>query len=123
MTLPIMRGFGGHMVQPLEDPVLSDLTWVRFNGSTGGIAAQEGVSSVTQNGTGDFTITWQRPFATASSYACLMTSSCANPFSGGTGNFDTLQTITATSVRTGFTNYLGAAGSPAQVHLAAIGEF
>lgn len=37
-------------------PIYSCRAWVSFNGSTGGINASGNVSSVTRNGTGDFTV-------------------------------------------------------------------
>ena len=122
-----MLGLGprqfGRLSQPTEDVTLSNITWVHFSGSAA-IAGQENTSSMTDNGAGDFTITWTRPFATASSYAVTLCSSVANPLAGTLGTFDALQTIAAGSARTSFLNYTAAAPTdPTLIFMIAIGEF
>lgn len=111
------------LVHPLEEAALGNISWVQFSGSAA-IAGHENVSSITDNGAGDFTVTWARQFATASSYAVSVCSSTANPFSAATGHFDALQTVLAGSVRTSFLNYSAAAASdPTLTFITAIGEF
>lgn len=122
MTLPIgPRGFG-RLSQPVEDPALGNISWVAFSGSAA-IAGHENVASITDNGGGDFTVTWVRPFATASSYAIGLCSSAANPFTAVSAHFDAIQTITAGSVRTSFLDYNAASATdPTLIYLTAIGE-
>ena len=116
------RGFG-RISQPTEEPSLANISWVKYD-NLAGIAGQENVSSITYNGGGDHTVTWTRPFRTASSYAVTICSSTANAFSATTGHFASIQAITATSVRTRFNDYNSqSATDPTLVFIAAIGEF
>ena len=113
----------GRLTQPTEEPALADISWVKYD-NLAGVAGQENVSSVTVNGAGDHTITWARPFRSASSYAVTVCSSIDNPFSATSGHFDSIQAIAATSVRTRFNDYNSqAATDPTLVFIAAIGEF
>lgn len=118
-----MRRFAG-ITQPLEDPALAQLSWVKINGSgtPATVLDSENVSSFTDNAGGDYTVTWVVPFATASSYAALL---CASGQTGATTrHFRTFQSVTAQSVRTSLLDFNAASATDAdKVYIAAIGEF
>ena len=66
--------------------------WVNFAGGRSGltsfgIRASNGVSSVVDNGTGDYTINFSTAFASAGSYAC--TSQSREDNNGGNGDHNT----------------------------------
>jgi microcystin-dependent protein len=65
--------------------------WVNFNGVTGAIRASENVSSITKNGTGDYTINFTSAFADTS---------YAYTFGGGAGNARWLSLYNGSSVNT-----------------------
>ena len=116
------RGFS-RIAQPLEEPALANISWVKYDDLIS-IAGQENVSSITDNGNGDHTVTWSRPFHSASSYAVALCSSSANPFSLTTAHFDSIQAITAASVRTRFNDYnTQALTDPTLVFITALGEY
>ena len=109
--------------QPLPDPTTQQLSWAQIKGSgTTALFGQENVSSLTDNGAGDYTVTWAIPYAGASQYAVTMSSS--GQAVSATLHFPAFQTITAGSVRTSFLNYsAGAASDPELVYILATGEF
>ena len=116
------RGYS-RLVQPTEEPALANISWVLYSSSMV-IGGQENVSSVTEDGAGLHTVTWTRPFLSASSYAATVCSSTANPFAALSGHFDSLHTITASSISTRFNDYnTQSATNPTVVYLMAIGEF
>ena len=104
-------------------PDLSVHAWVQVTGqTTAAISGSQNVSSLSDNGTGDFTITWAIPFDTASSYAIMLTSSYGG--SNITHEFQACQTQAAASVRTLFRNYAAqAASDPDLFTIGAVGEF
>ena len=111
------------LTQPTEDPALGNISWVKYD-NLSAISGQENVSSVTTGGAGDHSITWARPFRSASSYAVAICSSTANGFSATTAHFASLQSVSAASIRTRFNDYNSqAASDPTLVFIVAIGEF
>lgn len=118
-----MRRFGREEMHGSVPLTQSQFSWVQLKGeATTTIFGSENVSSITDNGAGDYTVTWQIPYATASSYAVLIGSS-------GSANqalchFQSIQAIAAGSARTSFLNHSAAAGSdPDFAYLIALGEF
>lgn len=109
--------------QPVPEQELSCLSWVKIQGSgTPAILGSENAASMTDNGGGDYTVTWAVPFATASSYAVVIGSSGQTVAT--TRHFQAIQTIAANSVRTSFLDYnSGAATDPDFAYLIALGEF
>lgn len=69
--------------------------WAKFNGSTGAVSASYNVSSVTVNGTGDFTINFTSALADANySIAGFASQSAASAIVGVTGGSSFSQTTT-----------------------------
>jgi hypothetical protein len=73
--------------------------WVTFSGLTspGTISASYNVSSVTKNGTGDYTINFSNAFANAN-YAIVCTSADTFSYQRATGNYSGGQTTTTARV-------------------------
>ena len=107
----------------LVEPALDVFSWAQIKGDGAtALYGSENVSSITDNGGGDYTVTWAIPFATASSYAVVLGSSGST--NAGQRHFQALQTITATSARTSFLDFAGASATdPDMAYLAALGEF
>ena len=82
------------------------LAWVNFNGSTGAIRSSYNVSSVTRNGTGDYTINYSTALSDAN-YSLCLTVSKQSISSGNTtlGFINESYPPTTTTARVG-TNYV-----------------
>lgn len=99
--------------------------WCRWADSAGTptISEQHNTSSITDNGVGDFTFTWARPFANAT-YAVVLTHYTTT--AGGTSNvlatINTTSGVATTSVKTLHFNATIAAADPAVGWIQAIGE-
>ena len=117
-----MRQFS-RISQPIPEQELVTLSWAQIKGSgTTALWGSENVASLTDNAGGDYTITWVVPFATASSYACLIGSS--GQTNATTRHFQAIQSITASSMRTSFLDYNAASATdPDMAYVIAIGEF
>ena len=118
-----MRQFG-RVSQPLPEHELVSLTWAQIKGQgTTALYGSENVSSLTDGGGGDYTLTWAVPFASASSYAVVLGSTAAAG-SVTTQHFQAVQAITATSIRTSFLDFNSAAATdPDMAYVVALGEF
>lgn len=69
--------------------------WAKFNGSTGAVSASFNVSSVTVNGTGDFTVNFTSALTDANySIAGFASQSAASAIVGVTGGSSFSQTTT-----------------------------
>jgi hypothetical protein len=89
--------------------------WVNFNGTgTVAIRASYNVSSITDNGTGDYTVNFTTAMADAN-YAVLGTCNTHAP----TGAFDGVQTVTysTSSIRITTTAYEGSESDVTQVNV------
>ena len=83
---PVFRDSSNNLVGQLVQ------VWVNFAGGRSGltsfgIRASNGVSSVTDNGTGDYTVNFTTAFASAGSYCC--TSQSREDNNGGNGDHNT----------------------------------
>jgi hypothetical protein len=83
---PVFRDSSNNLVGQLVQ------VWVNFAGGRSGltsfgIRASNGVSSVVDNGTGEYTINFSTAFASAGSYAC--TSQSREDNNGGNGDHNT----------------------------------
>ena len=118
-----MPRLAGAIRDGLTVPELSMHAWAQVTGqTTAAISGSQNVSSLSDNGVGDFTVTWAIPFDTASSYAILLTSSYGG--STITHEFQACQTQAAASARTLFRNYASqAASDPDLFTIGAVGEF
>jgi hypothetical protein len=107
----------------LPEPALTVRAWAQIkNDGTKVIYGSHNVSSVTDNGLGDTTVTWAKPMASASSYAalCCVTNGKTAP----TQTTYNLQSITANSVQTSNVDYNAASAADSQrLYVAAIGEY
>lgn len=107
------------------EPLPSQLCrgWVNFNGTgTAAILGSYNVSSLTDNGTGDFTVTWTQAFAAASSYAVTAIGRLDATTGGDAIAISSAAAPTTTSVRTVHYDVGGTLGDPAVVCLAAWGR-
>ena len=79
--------------------------WVNFNGSTAAIRASYNVSSITKNGTGDYTLNFTNAFADSNYCLVAATGNNTNPatssFVAAQVELGTLAAQTTTSVRIG----------------------
>ena len=95
--------------------------WVNFNGTgTPAIRGSYNVSSITDNGTGDYTINFTNAFANTN-YAAFA--------SGGNGSSASKVTLdipiatpTTSAIRVYATNYLGNAGDYAYIYISVFGS-
>ncbi len=117
-----MRQFG-RISQPIPEQELVTLSWAQIKGAgTTALWGSENVSSLTDNGGGDYTVTWAVPFATASSYAVVIGSS--GQTNATTRHFQAEQAVTAASVRTSFLDFnVASATDPDMAYVVALGEF
>lgn len=117
------------IVTPLRQAFhpLSPKAWCNFNGTgTPGVAVGAGVSSITDNGTGDYAVNWTTAFSTANYGTNANTSTASG---GGTllialdrsGSSLTAPTTTAQAVQT-FAYSGGALTDVARVYVAAFGD-
>lgn len=90
--------------------------WVNFNGS-GAIRASYNVSSVTQNGTGDYTINFTTAMPDAN-YAVTSVGADVNQSGLGGVGLRTSTSPTTTTVRVGATATDGSAFNNSQMHFA-----
>ena len=116
-----MRQFS-RPAQGVHDYTFTGPSWAQIKGSgTTTLWGSENVSSFTDNGGGDYTVTWAVPYLSASSYAVVIGSSGAA--GATTRHFQAIQTVTASTVRTSFLDYNSAAATdPDLVFVVALGE-
>jgi len=115
--------WAARLAQPLRDITTETLSWAQIKGTgTTALFGSENVSALTDNGAGDYTVTWAVPYASASSYAvCMGTSGSAALV---TQHFRAFQSITASSIRTSLLDFNSAgATDPEFAYLIAVGEF
>ena len=117
-----MRQFG-RVSQPVPEHEFTCLSWAQIKGAgTTALWGSENVSSLTDGGGGDYTITWAVPFASASSYAVVVGSS--GQATATTRHFQAVQSVTATSIRTSFLDFNAASATdPDMAYVVALGEF
>jgi len=117
-----MRRFD-RAVEVVNEPSLASFSWAQIHGlGTTALWGSENVASFTDNAGGDYTLTWAVPYRSASSYAVLIGSSGSAVTT--VTHFQTLQSITASSVRTSLTDHnTVAASDPEMAYIIAIGEF
>jgi hypothetical protein len=87
-------------------PIYGARAWVNFNGTgTVAIRASGNVSSITDNGTGDYTVNFTTAMADAN-YSLINQFEWANTAFGASGRVSTIVTLATSSyrVRTGFLN-------------------
>jgi len=99
-------------------PIYPCRAWVNFNGTgTVAIRASGNVTSITDNGTGDYTVNFTTAMPDAN-YAVLGTSNTHAP----AGAFDGVQTVTysTTSIRITTTAYEGSEQDVTQVNIAVL---
>jgi hypothetical protein len=92
------------------------LAWVNFVGSSGTRNASYNVSSVTRNGTGDYTVTFASALTDAN-YAALVSG-----IAGGAGRGFALSATPTTTSCAAYCTTVGAAVDPTQVYVAIFGN-
>lgn len=95
--------------------------WVNFNGTTAGIRASFNVSSVTRNGTGDYTVTFTNAMPDTN-YAAVSSGQLDNSGSANgdviTGGYRSATSHSTTSYRTSTVNSGGVVTDPVVYELA-----
>lgn len=83
--------------------------WINFNG-TGAVAVRDSynVSSVTDNGTGDYTVNWASPLANAN-YCFLVSAGVSGTVPSSSGRGPIVSALTTTTARVVMTTGTGAA--------------
>lgn len=83
--------------------------WVNFNGSTAAIRASFNVTSVTKNGTGDFTLNFTNALADANYSVVGSSGTAASDYRIFVPNFNAAPTASACRIRTGVPSSIGPA--------------
>lgn len=107
----------------MADPAVVVAGWIKWHGEgTVTIEGSENVSSLTDNAAGDFTVTWLRSFAGASTYAAMI-SHTGTLAAGTQASSCNLEDQTATTVRTDTRDYVGqTANDSDRYFICAVGE-
>lgn len=106
------------------DPALVTAGWAKWHAEgTTTLEGSENVSSLTDNAAGDFTITWARAFASASSYSAHQAHSAVTA-AGAQSSTRNFEAMTSTTVRTDCRDYAAQTeNDPDEMHVFAIGEY
>lgn len=94
--------------------------WINFDGTTGTINDSYNVTSLTDNGTGDFTVTFDTDFANGN-YACSSMSQNVNNPASGVGSM-VIHTVAAGSIRVKNYNSVDAAVDPTIAMIVCTGD-